>query len=155
MLGNTWNETQMLQPTFIILTILNVPTSSKPFATLFLRFQGRNLHLGLSETLSSGVLSLPTTAVGLWFLYLLSLKVHYLLPTPKPIPRALYLQVTFRCTSITPCQIVHTKIFLSNHPVLLTASGNEAQPFSRIQNCLLLNESTEDLADSMRNYYST
>lgn len=59
-------------------------------------------------------------------------------PSLKLISGHLYLQVTFRCTSITPCQITHSRIFLSNHPVPLTASGNRSQPFSRTQTKLFV-----------------
>lgn len=59
------HETQMLQPTFIIFTTLNVPPSSKPFTTLFLHFQGRNLWFCLTETLSSRVLSFAYHYCGL------------------------------------------------------------------------------------------
>lgn len=59
------HETQMLQSTLIVLTMLSVPLSLKPFATLFLHFQGRNLYFWLSEFLSSGVLSFTCHCCGL------------------------------------------------------------------------------------------
>lgn len=43
------HETQMLQPTFIILTMLNMPPSSKPYTILFLHFQEGICILGYQK----------------------------------------------------------------------------------------------------------
>lgn len=108
------HETQMLQPTFIILTMLNVPPSSKPYTILFLHFQGRHLHFGLSESSSH----LPTTTIGLHFLYLFSHCCTTPFPSLSYLWRSLPLGA-FQMHFVTPGQTAHMRIFHFHHPVLL------------------------------------